>query len=43
VFRVRDGAVVHGPATAPQPVLDARVEHGRLQAKVRTIPGVPAS
>jgi nitrite reductase/ring-hydroxylating ferredoxin subunit/uncharacterized membrane protein len=43
VFRVRDGAVVHGPATAPQPVLDSRVEDGRLRVRVRTIPGVPAS
>jgi nitrite reductase/ring-hydroxylating ferredoxin subunit/uncharacterized membrane protein len=43
VFRVRDGAVVHGPATAPQPVLDSRVEDGRLRARVRTIPGVSAS
>jgi nitrite reductase/ring-hydroxylating ferredoxin subunit/uncharacterized membrane protein len=43
VFRVMDGAVVHGPATAPQPVLDSRVVDGRVQAKVRTFPGVPAS
>jgi nitrite reductase/ring-hydroxylating ferredoxin subunit/uncharacterized membrane protein len=43
VFRLRDGAVVHGPATAPQPVLDWQVTAGRLQVKVRTFPGVPAS
>lgn len=43
VFRISDGAVVHGPATAPQPVLDSRVTDGRLQARVRVIPGVPAS
>jgi nitrite reductase/ring-hydroxylating ferredoxin subunit len=43
VFRLRDGAVVHGPATAPQPVLDSQVTAGRLRAKVRTYPGVPAS
>jgi nitrite reductase/ring-hydroxylating ferredoxin subunit/uncharacterized membrane protein len=43
VFRLADGAVVHGPATAPQPVLDTRVRAGRLEAKVREIPGVPAS
>jgi nitrite reductase/ring-hydroxylating ferredoxin subunit/uncharacterized membrane protein len=42
-FRLADGAIVSGPATAPQPVLDSRVENGRLQARVRTIPGVPAS
>ncbi len=43
VFRLDDGAVVNGPATAPQPVLDTRVRAGRLAAKVREIPGVPAS
>ncbi|HEY1570306.1 MAG TPA: Rieske 2Fe-2S domain-containing protein [Pseudonocardiaceae bacterium] len=43
VFRLADGAVVNGPATAPQPVLDTRVLDGRLQAKVREIPGVAAS
>ena len=30
-FRLRDGAVVHGPATAPQPVFRTRVVDGRLQ------------
>ena len=43
VFRLADGAIVRGPATAPQPVLDSRVADGRLQARVRAIPGVPAS
>jgi nitrite reductase/ring-hydroxylating ferredoxin subunit/uncharacterized membrane protein len=43
VFRLADGAVVDGPATAPQPVLDTRIRAGRLEAKVREIPGVPAS
>jgi nitrite reductase/ring-hydroxylating ferredoxin subunit len=43
VFRLTDGVIVRGPATAPQPVLDSRVENGRLQARVRPIPGVPAS
>jgi nitrite reductase/ring-hydroxylating ferredoxin subunit/uncharacterized membrane protein len=43
VFRISDGAVVRGPATAPQPVLDSRVQEGRLEAKVKTIPGVAAS
>lgn len=43
VFRLHDGTVVHGPATAPQPVLDSRVQDGHVQAKVREIPGVPAS
>jgi len=31
VFRARDGAVVHGPATAPQPVFRVRVTGGTLQ------------
>ena len=43
VFRMTDGSVVHGPATAPQPVLDVRVRDGQLQVKVREIPGVDAS
>lgn len=43
VFRVDDGEVVHGPATSPQPVLEARVVDGRLSVKVREYPGVPAS
>ncbi|CAN5690642.1 hypothetical protein BH18ACT7_BH18ACT7_18620 [soil metagenome] len=34
VFRVRDGAVVHGPATAPQPAFEVRVEDGRLQVRL---------
>lgn len=43
VFRLADGAIVNGPATAPQPVLDTRVRDGRLEVKVREIPGVAAS
>jgi nitrite reductase/ring-hydroxylating ferredoxin subunit len=31
VFRVRDGAVVHGPATADQPVFDTRIQEGIVQ------------
>ena len=31
VFRISDGAVVRGPATAPQPVFQARVTDGILQ------------
>jgi nitrite reductase/ring-hydroxylating ferredoxin subunit/uncharacterized membrane protein len=42
-FRVADGAVVHGPAIAPQPVLDTEIRDGVLYAKVRTFAGVPAS
>ncbi len=43
VFTICDGAVVHGPATAPLPGFDARVIEGVVEARVRTYPGVPAS
>lgn len=43
VFRVRDGAVVHGPATAPVPGFESRVESGMLAVRVLTPPGVSAS
>ncbi|MET8542413.1 Rieske 2Fe-2S domain-containing protein [Kitasatospora sp. NPDC004799] len=33
-FRLRDGEVVHGPATAPQPVLETRVLSGHLEARL---------
>ncbi|WP_438388641.1 Rieske 2Fe-2S domain-containing protein [Actinopolyspora saharensis] len=42
VFRLSDGGVEHGPATAPQPTFHTRVVGGRVQARVRRIPGVPA-
>ncbi len=42
VFRVSDGSVEHGPATAPQPGFHTRVVDGRAQAVVRHFPGVPA-
>ena len=42
-FRVSDGCVVHGPATAPVPRFEARVVGDELQARVVTLPGVPAS
>jgi nitrite reductase/ring-hydroxylating ferredoxin subunit/uncharacterized membrane protein len=42
-FRVDDGCVVHGPATAPVPRFEVRTVGGALQARVVTIPGVPAS
>ena len=41
-FRVADGCVVHGPATAPVPRFESRVVGDELQARVVTIPGVPA-
>jgi nitrite reductase/ring-hydroxylating ferredoxin subunit len=31
VFRIADGSVVHGPATAPQPVFRTRVREGIIQ------------
>ncbi len=42
-FRVSDGCVVHGPATAPVPRFEVRVVGDELQARVVPIPGVPAS
>lgn len=43
VFRVADGAVVHGPATAPQPTFHTRVRDGQLEVRVAGFRGVPAS
>jgi len=43
VFRVRDGAVVHGPATAPVPGFECRLDGGMLVVRVLTPPGVSAS
>ena len=43
VFRLDDGKVVHGPATAPAPVFPTRVRDGRVELRVATWPGVPAS
>ena len=34
-FRLVDGSVVHGPATAPQPAFDVRVVDGQLEASLR--------
>lgn len=41
-FRLRDGQVVHGPATAPQPAMQVRVEGGRvlLRAPADALAGV---
>ncbi|MFJ6774082.1 Rieske 2Fe-2S domain-containing protein [Kitasatospora sp. NPDC091257] len=33
-FRLRDGEVVHGPATAPQPVFETRVLSGHLEIRL---------
>jgi nitrite reductase/ring-hydroxylating ferredoxin subunit/uncharacterized membrane protein len=34
-FRLRDGAVLRGPATAPQPALDARIQEGNVEVQAR--------
>jgi nitrite reductase/ring-hydroxylating ferredoxin subunit/uncharacterized membrane protein len=34
-FRVTDGAVVHGPATAPQPAYELRIDNERIAARRR--------
>lgn len=43
-FRLRDGQVVHGPSTAPQPAMAVRVENGRvlLRAPADALAGVAA-
>ena len=35
-FRLADGSVVHGPATAPQPALDVRVDDGKILVRARS-------
>ncbi len=42
-FRVDDGCVVHGPATAPAPRFESRITDGDVQTRIIPIPGVPAS
>ncbi len=34
IFRLADGAVVHGPATAPAPTLEARVVAGEVEVRL---------
>lgn len=36
VFRLADGAVVRGPAGAPEPALDVRVEDGTVEVRARS-------
>jgi nitrite reductase/ring-hydroxylating ferredoxin subunit/uncharacterized membrane protein len=36
VFRLEDGSVVRGPASAPQPAYDVRVREGRVEVRLRT-------
>ena len=35
VFDLRDGALVHGPATFPQPAWETRVQEGRIEVRRR--------
>ncbi len=35
-FRLADGSVVHGPATAPQPAFDVRVDDGKILVRARS-------
>jgi nitrite reductase/ring-hydroxylating ferredoxin subunit/uncharacterized membrane protein len=35
VFRLSDGAVVHGPASVPLPAYDMRVESGKVEVRAR--------
>jgi len=35
VFDLADGSVIHGPATQPQPVFDARIRGDRIEIKLR--------
>ncbi|MGH2554825.1 MAG: Rieske 2Fe-2S domain-containing protein [Actinomycetota bacterium] len=34
-FRLEDGSIVRGPATAPQPAYDVRLREGRIEVRVR--------
>ena len=34
-FRLSDGGIVRGPATAPQPAYDTRIKDGRVEVKAR--------
>lgn len=35
VFCIRDGALIHGPATAPEPAFDVRARNGRIAVRAR--------
>jgi nitrite reductase/ring-hydroxylating ferredoxin subunit len=35
VFCVRDGSVIHGPATMPEPAYDVRVQQGKIAVRRR--------
>jgi nitrite reductase/ring-hydroxylating ferredoxin subunit len=35
VFCVRDGALIHGPATVSQPAFDVQVQNGRIAVRAQ--------
>lgn len=35
IFDLRDGSVVHGPATYPEPAYDARMRDGQIEVRLR--------
>ncbi len=37
VFDLRDGSVVHGPATYPEPAYDARMRDGQVEIRLRPV------
>lgn len=37
VFDLRDGSIVHGPATFPEPAYDARMRNGQIEVRVRPV------
>jgi nitrite reductase/ring-hydroxylating ferredoxin subunit len=37
IFRLEDGSVLQGPATAPQPSYDVRVNEGRVDIRSRLV------
>jgi nitrite reductase/ring-hydroxylating ferredoxin subunit len=36
VFRLEDGAIVHGPASVPATAYDARVQQGKIEVRARS-------
>jgi len=37
VFDLRDGRVIHGPATFPEPTYDARMRDGQVEVRLRRV------
>jgi nitrite reductase/ring-hydroxylating ferredoxin subunit len=36
MFRLEDGSIVRGPATAPEPAFDVRVNEGQIEVRPRS-------